>query len=212
MTSRCTEALVVASLLSPAVAHAHDTATSTFEARPAVSAAGTGLQVVLRLDATSVLDVTGATGGDPVLAYLDRHFSVSRDGAACPRETPRWLAHDPATRAVVIDVVYRCGGLVTIESTLFHDELIPHTVIGTVRGGGRADRHFFTRQGRSVTLDVQAPARGGFRTATPPPGAFSTPAPAAPAGDSDEESLLAIAISFTAVLAAAFCFRRLTSA
>jgi hypothetical protein len=212
--SRCTEALVVALLVAaaPSAAYAHDTATSTFETRPAVSAAGPGLQVVLRLDATSVLDITGVTGGDPVLGYLDRRFTVTRDdGTACPREAPRWFTHDPAAKAIVIDVVYRCGGRVTIESTLFHDELIPHTVIGTVHGGGRADRHFFTRGERSITVDVQAPARGGFRTATPPDGAFRTqaPAPAAPSADSDDESLLSIAISIAAVLVAGFCFRRL---
>lgn len=155
---------------------------------------------MLRLDATSISDITSVTTGDPVLAYLDRRFTVSRDGAARPREAPRWFAHDPAAKAIVVDVVYRCGGRVTIESTLFRDEVIPHTVIGTVRGGGRADRHFFTRGERSITVDVQAPARGGFRTATPPPGAGS-----------DDESLLSIAISIAAVLVAAFCFRRLVT-
>jgi hypothetical protein len=211
--SRCTDALVVIALLAvaPAAASAHDTATSTFEVRPAVSAAGTGLQVVLRLDATSVFDITGATGGDPVLAYLDRRFTVTRDGTACPREAPLRFTHEAAGKVIVIDVVYRCGGRVTIESTLFHDELIPHTVIGTVHGGGRADRHFFTRGERSLTIDVQPPSRGGFRTATPPPGAFRTkaPVPAAPGVDADDDSLLSIAISIAAVLVAAFCFRRL---
>lgn len=210
--SRCTEALVVvAGLLVAAPAAAHDTASSSFDARPAVSAAGAGLQVVFRLDATSVFDVTGATAGDPVLVYLDRHFAVTRDGAPCPREAPRHLAHDPATRAIVIDVVYRCGGAVRLESTLFHDELIPHTVIGTVRRAGRADRHFFTRGERSVTVDVQAPSRGGFRTATPPPGAFSTPTAASGVPADDGPSYLAAAVSFLAVLAAAFCVRRLTT-
>ena len=207
--SRCTEALVAGLLVASAgTADAHETASSRFEARPAVSAAGVGLQVVFRLDATSIFDMTGATGGEAVLAYLDRGFAVTAGGAPCPREAPRELGHDPAAKVVVIDVVYRCGGRVTIESTLFHDELIPHTVIGTIRLGGRADRHFFTRGERAVTVEVAAPSRGAFRTATPPPGAF-----AAPAADPDpapaDRSLLHAALAFLAVLGAAGAASRL---
>ena len=202
--SRGIEALVVVLLLA-APAAAHETAQSSFEARPAISAAGPGLQIVFRLDATSVFDLTGATGGDAVLAYLDARFAVRRADGPCPREAPRGIVHDPAAKSIVIDVIYRCGGAVTLESTLFHDELIPHTVIGTVHRAGRADRHFFTRGERTVGIDVQAPQRGGFRTATPPPGAFRT------SPEEDEKPYVTVLLSVVAVLVAAFCFRRLTT-
>jgi hypothetical protein len=74
-----------------------------------------------------------------------------------------------------------------------------------VRRSGRADRHFFTRGERTVRVDVQAPQRGGFRTATPPAGAFR----ASP--EEDEESYAPVVFSLIAVIVAAFCFRRLTT-
>jgi hypothetical protein len=157
--SRCTEIVVAAVLLGATPAWAHDSASSSFEARPA----STGLQVVFRLDATSVAE----RAGDDVLGYLDRRFVVTHDGRPCPRDPARALLH--GDRAVAIDVIYRCTGALRLESTLFHDEAIPHQLIGTFQGA----RHFFTRGERTMSVVVIPPVAGGFRTATPPPGAFA---------------------------------------
>jgi hypothetical protein len=161
---RCTSPLLVlVALAGPAAAH--DTAMSSFDVRPA----SRGVQVVFRLDAQSVRDLAG----DDLLAYLDARFAVTRAGAPCPREAPRAL--DAGDRVVVIDVVYGCTGEVRLESTLFHDESIPHQVIGTIHAGGRAERYFFTREAWAKTVRIEAPVAGGFRTAAPPPGAFAGP-------------------------------------
>lgn len=208
--SRCTSGLLLLLLAAPA--GAHDNARSTFEARPAVSAAGAGLQIVFALDASSLTDLTGAPTGPAALAYLDNHFTVSSAGARCPREAPR--SFDVVATSVILDVVYRCGGLVTIESTLFHDEMIPHEVIGTIHRAGRADRIFFTRGERTQTFEVVAPRVGGFRTATPPPGAFrdSAAVPATPALPSDrEDRTRPVLLAILACVAVVVIARRVTT-
>jgi len=179
---RLARALVVLVIAGRArAAAAHDAATSTLEARPASA----GVQVVFRLDATSVHDVTGGEQAR-VLAYLDERFRVSHAGAPCPRDPPRVFTVDAANNDVVIDVVYRCHGVVRFESTLFHDEITPHELIGTFHGAGTADRHFFTRGERVVTMTIDTPPPvQPLHMATPPPGAFrDPPRPTGPSGPS----------------------------
>jgi hydrogenase/urease accessory protein HupE len=193
-------ALAVALVAAASVpAAAHQAAMSSFDARTD----GDGVVVSLLIDATSVIDLI-ARGGGPtltdkaaipghdraVLAYLDARFAVAMGDRPCPRVAPTSIRFDEARDKVLIDARYRCGAptMVTFTSTLFHDEDIPHQVIGTIRHGAVLERYFFTHSERTARLDlsnVRAPEAGAigsrqFRMATPPPGAFSNQA-AAPA-------------------------------
>ncbi len=167
-----------------ATAMAHPGASSTFEVRAARTVDGPGLHVVLRLDA----DVLREVAGDEVMAYVDAHFVVEKGGAACERAEVREVVTDEAADVTTIDVVYGCAGVVTIASTLF-GEGEPHRVVGSVHAGGRTERLLFTRHEWRQTVDVPPVAAGGFRTATPPPGAFD-PSPYSSPSPSPSEPLI----------------------
>ncbi|HVK74719.1 MAG TPA: hypothetical protein VM734_15425 [Kofleriaceae bacterium] len=184
--------LLTAAAAAPAAAgDEHNHAGSSFDAGPARSAAGAGLHVVFRLDAGAVDERLGKAGRrdtpraarrfrKALLAYLDARFAVAHDGRACRREAPRAVRHEERDRILVLDVVYTCAGaapgaLVRLESSLFLDGDEPHPLVGTIRGPGRADRYFFTPTERVKTFALPTADVGGFRTATPPPGAFRAP-------------------------------------
>jgi hypothetical protein len=161
-----------------ATAMAHPGASSTFEVRAARTVDGPGLHVVLRLDA----DVLREVAGDELMAYVDEHFVVEKGGAVCARAVVREVTTDEEADVTTIDVVYGCAGVVTIASTLF-GEGEPHRVVGIVHAGGRTERLLFTRHEWRQTVDVPPVAAGGFRTATPPDGAFEpspSPSPSDP--------------------------------
>ena len=79
---------------------------------------------------------------------------------------------------------FRCPtdlGSLVIDSTLFHDELTPHDMVGNFHHLRALERYFLNRTTRQVRINVPGlpqvmPAvidtNRGFRTATPPPGAF----------------------------------------
>jgi hydrogenase/urease accessory protein HupE len=186
---------------APSVASAHQAAMSSFDARTD----GGDVVVSLLIDATSVIDLVARGGGATiadkatipaheaaVLAYLDARFTVGMGDGRCPRVKPTRIRFDAGRDKVVIDARYRCGAPTTVSftSTLFHDEDIPHQVIGTVRHFAALERYFFTRGEQTARMDlrsVPAPPPGTvgsrqFRMATPPPGVnpFAAPPPGAP--------------------------------
>jgi hydrogenase/urease accessory protein HupE len=200
MATAATRLALAVALVAAAAgsAAAHQAAMSSFDARTD----GDEVVVTLLVDATSVVDLI-ARGGGPtltdkaaipgqqaaVLAYLDARFAVAMGDRPCPRVAPTRIRFDAGPDKVVIDARYRCGAPTTLSftSTLFHDEDIPHQVIGAVRRGALLERYFFTRGERTARLDlsnVRAPEAGAigsrqFRMATPPPGVnpFAPPSP-----------------------------------
>jgi hypothetical protein len=179
--------LALAVVLLPARALAHPFAASSFDAR----VDGREVRVGFRLDPISV-EALGRYDATPerelLLGYLDERFAVAADGVACGRAAPTRLARDAGADRVVLDVAWLCPAppaRLRIDSTLFADDDSPHEVIGTVRlGRGRAQRFFFGGGGSAAVVvppDVdRASYAGGFRTATPPPGAFAASPPPAP--------------------------------
>lgn len=183
MTSSCISSLAcLLALAIPGVASAHPFAVSHFDARTE----GDRLAVTFRLDAISVDDLADRDAG-PLLDYLDARFAVTNGGEPCPRAATT----ERRDTRVHVNAVYQCGaelGVLAIESTLFLDEPTPHRVLGTLRHGGALERYLFGRSERTVRVELGKLRQAGrsydtrqFRTATPPPGAFSQPAPQAPA-------------------------------
>ena len=190
----CLAALICLGL--GAEARAHPFALSAFDAYTS----GRDIQVAFKLDATSVMDLVNRTRRTtelvPIAAipehkeilfdYLTERFRLTNSDLPCQINRPTSLMLNEVTSKVLVDVRWRCPtdlGLLVIDSTLFHDELTPHDLIGNFHHLRALERYFFSKTSRQARIDVpnlrQAlPAEVGdprqFRTATPPPsgGAF----------------------------------------
>lgn len=193
----------VALAAAPTRAWAHAYAASAFDG----FTNGRDIRFDFRLDATSMIEVHGrAHPGAPaigradleaqaplLLAYVARAFTVRNGGQECPAAMPDKILLHPTIDKVVFTAVYRCAGdldVVTLRSTLFHEETTPHQIIGTFHHV-RALEHYFLSPSVSEAVipvnrlaQVMPVAMDGsrqFRTATPPPGAFA-PLPPRPSG------------------------------
>lgn len=167
----------------------------------AIETRGAAIEVELRLDATSCMELVARTSDDvastpqferwrsTILAYLDARLNFAGDDRPCPRGTTSTLHHDAQSDRMVVRARYECAAApehLGVESTLFEDEDAPHRIMAGVVHEGRSQRYFFGagETTASITLanlrEQVGPASGfGGRIATPPPGAFSRATPAA---------------------------------
>jgi hypothetical protein len=179
------------SLGLPAPAHAHPMALSAFDAYTD----GRDLRFDFKLDATSVADLITRTRRTPqpvpiasipanqdiLFDYFTQRFRVSNGDLPCALTRPGSLMLDEATAKLQFQARFRCPtelGLLVIDSTLFHDEVTPHDLIGNFHHLRALERYFFSRTTRQVRIDVPRlpqllpsvmndPKRSGV--ATPPP-------------------------------------------
>ncbi len=173
-------------------AHAHPFAVSQIEA----TAEPDALRVSFNLDEISVDDLHGRSPAyrerrTALLAYLDERFHVANVGDSCPRTDG--TAVRAADGRVHVSATYQCVAelsKLSLSSTLFLDEATPHRVIATVRHGRKLDRYLFGRSERTAAIDITRLGDGSptfhsrqFRTAAPPPGAFSRPPAAQPVAE-----------------------------
>jgi hydrogenase/urease accessory protein HupE len=172
-------------------AHAHPFALSAFDAYTE----GRDIRVDFKLDATSVVDLINrtrrATDLVPIAAipahqdilfdYLTERFRLTNTDLPCQITRPTSLMLNEATSKVLVEARWRCPtdlGLLVIDSTLFHDELTPHDMIGNFHHLRALERYFFSRTTRQARIDVPRLPQllpsvindpKQFRTATPPP-------------------------------------------
>ena len=156
---------------------------------------GRDIRVDFKLDATSVVDLINRTRRAPDLVpiasipahqdilfdYLTERFRLTNTDLPCQITRPKSLMVNEITSKVLVDARFRCPtdlGLLVIDSTLFHDELTPHDLIGNFHHLRALERYFFNRTTRQARIDVPrlAPVLPSviddprqFRTATPPP-------------------------------------------
>ena len=177
--------------LAPGLAAAHPMALSAFDA----FTEGRDIRVDFKLDATSVVDLINRTRRAPDLVpiasipahqdilfdYLTERFRLTNTDLPCQITRPKSLMVNEITSKVLVDARFRCPtdlGLLVIDSTLFHDELTPHDLIGNFHHLRALERYFFNRTTRQARIDVPRLAQvlpsvigdpRQFRTATPPP-------------------------------------------
>jgi hydrogenase/urease accessory protein HupE len=187
-------AAFLATFLAPVGAGAHPFALSAFDA----FTDGRDIRFDFKLDATSVADlITRSRGGQPpastaeipahqdlLLDYFARRFRLTNTDLPCELGRPTGVTLNEAIAKVVFQARFRCPtdlGLLTIDSTLFHDEATPHDMVGNFHHRRALERYFFSRTSHQVRVDVPNLAQvlpaeiddtRQFRTATPPPGAF----------------------------------------
>jgi hydrogenase/urease accessory protein HupE len=185
---------VLAALLPSSAARAHPFALSAFEAYTE----GRDIRFDFKLDATSVVDLVNRTRRDPTLVtipqipqhqdilfdYLTERFRVSNTDLPCHLTRPSKLTVSETISKVLVEARFRCPtdlGMLIIDSTLFHDELTPHDMIGNFHHLRAFERYFFNRTTRQARINVPSlpqvmpsvlDGSRQFRTATPPPGAF----------------------------------------
>lgn len=191
LPARPTFAALVCLGLAPAPAHAHPFALSAFDAYTE----GRDIRVDFKLDATSVVDLINRTRRttelvpiaeipahqDILFDYLTERFRLTNTDLPCQITRPTSLMLNEATSKVLVGARWRCPtelGLLVIDSTLFHDELTPHDMIGNFHHLRALERYFFSKNTRQARIDVPRlaqllPSEIGdprqFRTATPPP-------------------------------------------
>jgi hydrogenase/urease accessory protein HupE len=191
LPARLTFAALVCLGLAPAPAHAHPFALSAFDAYTD----GRDIRVDFKLDATSVVDLINRSlrktelvpiaeipaHQDILFDYLTERFRLTNTDLPCQINRPTSLMLNEATSKVLVGVRWRCPtdlGLLVIDSTLFHDELTPHDMIGNFHHLRALERYFFSKNSRQARIDVPRlpqllPSEIGdprqFRTATPPP-------------------------------------------
>ena len=191
LPARLTFAALVCLGLAPAPAHAHPFALSAFDAYTD----GRDIRVDFKLDATSVVDLINRTRRttelvpiaaipahqDILFDYLTERFRLTNTDLPCQITRPTSLMLNEATSKVLVGARWRCPtelGLLVIDSTLFHDELTPHDMIGNFHHLRALERYFFSKNTRQARIDVPRlaqllPSEMGdprqFRTATPPP-------------------------------------------
>jgi hydrogenase/urease accessory protein HupE len=186
--------LAVAVALASGVLRAHTYAASAFDA----VTEGDDVYVGFRLDATSVIDMLrrrapdgAAVGkgdversGAATLEYLASRFSFDDDGAPCPARLAEPPRVDEQANKVTVAVIYACGralDVLTLRSTIFEEETIPHQLIGTFRHKRAQENYLFSRGRNEAVIRVgqlaqvgptEATRPGQFQMAAPPPGAF----------------------------------------
>jgi hydrogenase/urease accessory protein HupE len=191
LPARLTFAALVCLGLAPAPAHAHPFALSAFDAYTE----GRDIRVDFKLDATSVVDLINRSlrktelvpiaeipaHQDILFDYLTERFRLTNTDLPCQITRPTSLMLNEATSKVLVGARWRCPtdlGLLVIDSTLFHDELTPHDMIGNFHHLRALERYFFNKNSRQARIDVPRlaqllPSEIGdprqFRTATPPP-------------------------------------------
>ena len=118
---------------------------------------------------------------DILFDYLTERFRLTNTDLPCQITRPTSLMLNEATSKVLVGARWRCPtelGLLVIDSTLFHDELTPHDMIGNFHHLRALERYFFSKNTRQARIDVPRlaqllPSEIGdprqFRTATPPP-------------------------------------------
>lgn len=185
-------ALIAVTCARPGGADAHPFALSAFEA----FTEGRDLKFDFRLDATSVVDLINRTRRSATLVtiaeipghqailfdYFTERFRLRNSDLPCQLYRPTTLMVNEQTSKVQFQARFRCPtdlGLLVIDSTLFHDELTPHDIVGNFHHLRALERYFFSKNTREARIDVPKlaqvlPAIIGdnrqFQMATPPPG------------------------------------------
>jgi hydrogenase/urease accessory protein HupE len=188
---RLTFAALIGLGLAPAEVRAHPFALSAFDAYTD----GRDIRIDFKLDATSVMDLVNRTRRttdlvpiaaipahqDIVFDYLIGRFKLTNTDLPCQVTRPTSLMLNEATSKVLVSARWRCPtdlGLLVIDSTLFHDEVTPHDMIGNFHHLRALERYFLSKNTRQARIDVPnlrqlLPSEIGdprqFRTATPPP-------------------------------------------
>jgi len=188
---------VVALAATPTRALAHNYAASAFDA----FTNGRDVRFDFRLDATSVIELHGRShpGSPPLeraqiegqsallLDYVARTFTLHNDGQACPPAMPEKVLMHQGIDKAVFTAIYRCQqdlNVLTLRSTLFHEESTPHQIIGTFHHLRALEHYFLSPAMKEAQIPVHrlaqvlpmvADGSRQFRMATPPPGAFPPP-------------------------------------
>ena len=195
-------ALAVVAVLAgaPAGVRAHNYAASAFDA----FTNGRDVRVDFRIDATSVIELVNRTSkgkppigraeveanGGVLLDYVGKNFTLHNGAQACPPALPDTILLHPQIDKAVFTIFLRCADaldVLTLRSTLFHEEETPHQILGTFHHLRALEHYVLSPAIKEAVIPLKrlaqvmpmvADGSRQFRMATPPPGAFDPkPAP-----------------------------------